>query len=183
VKTVLARVRVSANANVSALDVAEVSVKYRDLAKDAKGADFTSKGVLSTKTAARQSDPDPFVIARVERSATARALDEANRLFREGKLEDARTKLNTRLETLKRRSEPILKSPSDPFFGARSGDAKRDVDKQLFILDRAQSGFATPPPPKPSPSPVAGSPPVVAPSNPFESNVRQNQEDAFQSNR
>lgn len=179
VKTVLARVRVPAGLPDQALDVVRVSVKFNDLTKGKAGALTESTGALAARTAAKQGEADPFVLARVERSATARALDEANQLFRAGKVDDARVRLESRLRTLKKRAEPL--PTSDPFAGARTGDARKDVDKQLDILGRASNGFATPPPPKPAPGAPAVPPQQVA--NPFESNARQNKEDAFQNQR
>lgn len=179
VKTVLARVRVPAAVRGERLEVARISVKFSDLTKGKAGALTESVGSLAAKSATKQGAADPFVLARIERSATARALDDANQLFRSGQVDAARARLESRLQSLKKTTEPL--PTNDPFAGARTGDARKDVDKQLGILGRAKNGFATPPPPKPSP----GAPAVASPSlsNPFESNARQNKEDAFQNQR
>jgi Ca-activated chloride channel family protein len=190
VKTVLCRVRVPGT-EAADLPVANVSVRFRDLTSADPAAFVESTGPLGAKPALKLSDPDPFVLARVERTETARTLDEANRLFRAGKVDAARARIDARRDALKKKGGVFLPAPK-PTAGSRTGEAKRDVDKQLGILDRASSGFATPPPAEPMPvAPGQGAAPAMkrpAPAkpkmaDPFESNARQNQEDAFNSTR
>ncbi len=190
IKTVLCRVRVPAGSSRDEVPVAGVSVRFRDLtAPGGKSAEST--GTLAAFSSSTQGDPDPFVLARVERSETARALDEANRLFRAGQVDAARQRLDARRDNLKRKKGGAFKpAPQNPF--SRSGEASRDVDKQLGILDRASTGFASPP--AAEPAPVTPAQPGAKPkpalkvprpdlADPFESNAKRNQEDAFQQSR
>jgi Ca-activated chloride channel family protein len=188
VKTVLCRVRVPGGTSGATLPVANVAVRFRDLTPGKLGSTepVESTGLLASRPTDKPGDPDPFVFARVERSETARTLDEANRLFRSGQVDAARQRLDARRDNLRKKKGGGFKpAPSnDPF--SRAGEAKQDFDKQLGILDRASSGFATPPPPTPvTPARPGGTvaKPKPAMADPFESNARQNQEDAFKSTR
>ncbi len=185
VKTVLCRVRVPGGATGATVPVANVSVRFRDLTPGKLGSTepVESSGLLAARPSDQPGDPDPFVFARVERSETARTLDEANRLFRAGQIDAARQRLDARRENLKKRKVGGFKPAptNDPF--SRAGEAKQDFDKQLGILDRASSGFATPPPPAPVTPGRPAPKPAPALADPFESNARQNQEDAFKSTR
>lgn len=172
VKTVLARVRVSAS-HAAEAPVAAVEIRYRDLAK---AKDVHSTGNLAATVATTTSEVDPFVGARVERSQTASALQQANDLFRQGKLEEARKTLGARHATLEK-ARKKLDFDKMPFSPSRGKDAQSDVDRQLDSLSRAENGFATPPPASP-PRPGSPRPVIASPANPFESNAKQNQADA-----
>jgi Ca-activated chloride channel family protein len=171
VKTVLCRVRVPATQSDSA-EVAAIEIVYRDLAKSKDGS---ATGSLAARPADKASDVDPFVQARVERSQTASALQEANALFRQGKVDQARQTLGSRQALLKKTRTHFDFDDEAPFAPSRGRDAKSDVDRQLDTISRAESGFATPPPATAAPKPGAAKP---SPADPFERNAKQNQADA-----
>jgi Ca-activated chloride channel family protein len=178
VKTVILRVRVPAARSAEA-GVVGVDVRYRDLAA---GKDVATGGALAALLGDTADEIDPFVSARVERSRTATALDHANELFRQGKLDEARKAIAAQKEALE--VEQRKSPPSGG--GARPGpsrlkDAEDDVNRQLGSLSRAENGFATPPPSEPA-APAAKKPSIARP-DPFEANAKQNQVDSTFSRR
>lgn len=183
VKTVLCKVRLPSAGTENVLSVASVSVRFRDLTtKDA--AEVESHGTLGARAVERRGPADPFVMARVERATTAAVLDEANGLFRRGRVDEARRRIEAQHAALSG------KAASMGDVDARNGrvaDAKESMNAQLATLDRASKGFATPPPMATPVAPTTPGQPRPAPkpdvSNPFESNARQNQEDSFNSRR
>lgn len=179
VKTVLARVRVPA-ARTPELSVAEVAIDYRDLTQDKPGR---VEGKLAQVGADSADAPDPFVAARVERSRTADALEEANKLFRKGDIAGARAKVAARKTSVVSFSDGTIAAPKDPFQD-RNDDALSDTRRQFESLSLAEEGFATPPPATTPQAPSPGR--LIQPSNPFdagESAVKQNQAAATDSRR
>jgi Ca-activated chloride channel family protein len=164
VKTVLLQLRVPAAADKQ--DVARVDLRFDDLVS--RGPGIVS-GALALRGGDDADPSDPFVMARVERSRTADALEDANRLFKKGDAAGARATIARQKKALIDFSDDSVSSP-DPF--SRGGDAVKDSKRQLDTLEKAESGFATPPDATPgAPKPAADNPFAEAPA----AAVRENQ--------
>lgn len=169
-KTLLVRLRVPRGA-AGERPVAAVRLHYSDLAEGGEG---DCEGEL---VAQLSEDPsavaplDGLVSARVSSSETAETLETANDLFRRGNADAARAVIATRRESLQKRKGGVL--------GPRAVDATKSFDKQDAVLSGADEGFAQPPP-------VAGgeaSPATATPkadNRAGKSQVRHNQQDAFE---
>ncbi len=165
VKTALLQVRVPAAGD--RLEVAKIDLRFDDLVS--RGPGIVS-GALALRGGDDTDSPDPFVMARVERSRTADALEDANRLFKKGDVVGARATIAKQKKALSgfEFSDDTLAAP-DPF--GRKGDAEKDSKRQLDTLEKAENAFATPPDPSPRPRPAADNPFAEAPA----AAVRQNQ--------
>ncbi len=174
VKTVLCRFRVPAS-SAGETGVVSIDVRYRDLTTS---KDAIASGNLAAVVGDATDEMDSFVSARIERSRTASALQQANELFRQGKLDEARKALADQRAALEAAKERPSGGSAPRPSASRAKDAAEDVDKQLGSLSRAETGFATPPPAEaPSPARPATKKPAIA-SDPFEANAKQNQADA-----
>ncbi|MDI3282958.1 VWA domain-containing protein [Polyangium sp. 15x6] len=180
VKTVLVKLRVPAGSN-GELSVATVDMRYKDLVKNEDGRCSGKLGVEVVD--ANASDLDAVVAGRVNRSETASALEEANRLFEQGKVAEARRRIESREQAL--RDSAAKAKTSAP--ATRAADVAQDFDRQLAVVQQAQSGFAAAPvaaaAAEPAAGPFATPPPAAAPIAPTETRqgrkaVRSNQEAA-----
>ncbi len=178
VKTVLLKVRLPSQ-SPGDLPVANVDLAYRDLVTSGDGR---CGGKLATRITSDPTDKtniDPVVSGRIQRSETAATLEEANRLFEQGKLADARRKLQEREQSL--RDESAKARRAAPAKLAKSVDA--DFERQLQAVNKADIAFAD--------APVAAG---AAPADPFAAGqapkpapatrvgkgaVRHNQQEAF----
>ncbi len=141
IKTVLLKVRAPAGADGLA-DVARVDVAFRDLiaGKDAK--EWGKLGFERVSGGARVADLDGVVFDRVQKSETAAALRDANSLFNVGKADEARRRLeDAKLSLGKAKLAAPKAAPA-----SRAKDVVSSLERQEAELDRASSGFATPPP-------------------------------------
>jgi Ca-activated chloride channel homolog len=137
-KTVLVKVRVPADKE-GQQPVADVEMTYRDHVADTDGR---CNGKLALTVADGPSgDIDAVVEGRVNRSETASTLKEANDLFSQGRVTDAKKKLEARADALAR-AEATAKTRA-PL--ARKGDVDRDFQSQASVLAQANQQFATPP--------------------------------------
>jgi len=148
-KTVLVKLRVPTDHDGSQ-PVADVKLAYRDLVKK-KDASCDGNLVLAVKSdGTEQKDMDPFVAARLERSRTATTLTEANKLFEQGRVAEARDKLASRqgdLAKAKVGAVALASATSNPFAAPPPRAAKplaRDFDDQSAALAQAQQNFAGP---------------------------------------
>jgi Ca-activated chloride channel family protein len=165
VKTVLLKVKVPAQTD-GKVAVAAVDLTYRDLAA---GSDSRCAGKLALEVGdgAGAGDLDPVVSGRVRRSETVTTLNEANGLFAQGRVVEARRKLDQQEKTLRTAAEDAKK-------GAAPGKAKEvdaDFQNQIAAIDGASTGFSAPAAAAPSPafaqgvgnaSPFASPPPAAA---------------------
>jgi Ca-activated chloride channel family protein len=148
-KTVLVKLRVPADHDGSQ-PVADVKLAYRDLVKKSDGNCGGNLSLAIRSDGSEQKELDPFVAARVERSRTASTLTEANKLFEAGRVTEARQKLATRTNELKKTENESLafarNAPADaaPRRAAKSLD--RDFEDQLGAVAQADRNFAPPPP-------------------------------------
>jgi Ca-activated chloride channel family protein len=141
VKTVLLKVRVPDRRD-GLVKLADVRLRYRDLLADKAGECEGKLEVELTDDAAVASDLDPAVEERVNRSETASALKEANFLFEQGKVGEARRKLEDRASGLRVAAEKAKKGAP----GGKQDAVDKNFQGQIAALDEASSGFATPPP-------------------------------------
>ena len=150
-KTVLIKLRVPADRE-GMQPVADVKLTYRDLVQKSDGAAVGALALMVTTDGAAQTDLDPFVAARLERSKTAQTLTEANLLFENGRGAEARDKLAAQSKELAK-SEVVARS-----FAARNRPAAAaprnsrgvddDFNQQRAAVAQAEASFAPPPPAK-----------------------------------
>lgn len=137
-KTVLVKVRVPADKE-GQQPVADVEMTYRDHVADSDGR---CSGKLALAVAdGPASDIDAVVEGRVNRSETASVLKEANELFQQGRVADAKKKLEARAEAVATASAAANnRAPA-----TRKTDVDRDFQSQASVLAEANQQFATPP--------------------------------------
>ncbi|WP_437539471.1 VWA domain-containing protein [Sorangium sp. So ce726] len=190
VKTVLLKVRLGGLGSDGRGDspVADVGLTYRDLVARTDARCVGKLGVAIADRDADASELDALVAGRVQRSETAATLKQANFLFEQGRLDEARSKLDAQQESLKKEADKAKRSaPAN-----RAKDVASDFEGQLAALERAGTDFATPPafatPPPAAAAepggfaqaPAAAAPrPAPAQSRQGKSAVRRNEAEAF----
>ncbi len=138
-KTALLKVRVPTDHDGDT-PVAKVSLAYRDLLARSDRREDGQLGLLVKSDGTAQTDLDPFVAARLERSRTAQTLTTANELFAKGLVAEADEKLATRAAELKAAGRR-------PMSIAKPGDAARleaDFGNQVAAVSEAEKNFAQP---------------------------------------
>jgi Ca-activated chloride channel homolog len=172
-KTVLMKLRVPADRE-GLQPVVDVKLTYRDLLQKTDGSCAGSLAVAVTDDASAQKELDPFVAARLERSRTAQTLTDANLLFEQGRVTEARARLRGQREELEKTklvaqaaatASPFAAKPSR---GRSLGD---DFDSQQKAVAQAEASFAAPPANKGGfgGGGTAGAFASAAPSQPFAS--------------
>jgi Ca-activated chloride channel family protein len=147
-KTVLVRLKVPTDRE-GIEPVADLRLGFRDLVKRSDG---WSKGALTIAVKAdgsEQKDLDPFVAARLERSRTAQTLTDANKLFEQGRVDEARARLAAQRQHLSTTSSNAIAIASAQPTAAPRRAAKsldRDFEDQAAAVAQAESNFAPPPP-------------------------------------
>ncbi|WP_437805083.1 vWA domain-containing protein [Sorangium sp. So ce1078] len=187
VKTVLLKVRLGGLAGDARGEspIAEVGLAYRDLVAK---TDARCQGKLGVAIADRDADAselDALVAGRVQRSETAATLKQANFLFEQGRLDEARGKLDAQQRSLRSAADKAKRSAP----ASRAKDVEVDFESQLAALERADTGFAAPPafatPPPAAPAKPGGfaQAPAASPapekSREGKAAVRRNEADAF----
>lgn len=141
-KTVLVKVRVPASfTGDAAVPVAKLRLAYRP--NSGFGREETD-GVLAVRSRVDASLDalDPFVSARLSRSLTADSLTQANQLFEEGHVEEARARLSAHADALAK-SEKKAKDEA-PSAAAPKTAAKPladDFDQQIAAVREAERSF------------------------------------------
>ncbi|WP_437994503.1 vWA domain-containing protein [Sorangium sp. So ce145] len=189
VKTVLLKVRLGDLGGDARGEspVADVGLTYRDLVARTDARCAGKLGVAIADRDADASELDALVAGRVQRSETAAALKQANFLFEQGRLDEARSKLDAQQESLKKAADKAKAvAPAN-----RAKDVASDFEGQLAALERAGTDFATPPafatpPPAAAAAPggfaqapAAAPRPAPAQSRQGKSAVRRNEAEAF----
>ena len=151
VKTVLLKVRLRGQGE-GAAPVAGVEMIYRDLIANTEGRCEGKLGVEITGDPASASDLDAVVAGRVQRSETATTLKQANFLFQQGRVGDARAKLEAQQQVL----EDVGKKAKTAAPASRARDVASDFEGQQAALESASNGFASPPSFATPPPGVAG---------------------------
>jgi Ca-activated chloride channel family protein len=146
-KTVLVRVRVAKGA-AGERPIAEAWLRYDDLLLRAEGRAEGRLALALTERLEEVSPLDPLVEGRLQRSETASALTEANRLFATGRADAARDKLERGLDALRNKKSAALRAAP----ASRAKELSADFDRQEAALGGAREGFAAAPPGAAGPS-------------------------------
>lgn len=153
--------------------IASVTFSYEDLAQGEAGECFGELAAQMIKTASEVSPLDAIVLGRLTRSETARALEQANTLFAQGRTEEAQAVVDSTLSNLeKRRKQASTASGAAGFFDPFNRDLDKDFEQQAEVLDDANIGFDK----------AAAAPEPAAASRTGKAQVRKNveQADAFE---
>ena len=171
-KTVLVKLRVPTDRDGDQ-PVADVKLGFRDLMKKTDGTCTGSLTLAVKDDGSEQKDLDPFVAARLERSRTAQTLTEANKLFEQGRVGDARAKLASRSADLKVNEARALALAPTTAAPKKAKALDKDFNEQSDALASAEREFAKPPPQRAN----AGGLGVAAapPSRDGKAQVRSNQ--------
>lgn len=170
-KTVLLKVRVPESfRNDGTQPVARLRLAYQDASR------FTREevdGALAVRTSnsASLDELDPFVSARLARSLTAGVLTEANVLFEQGRVDEARRKLteqSSQLAVLGAKAKAAAPTAAKPL--TRSAPLIDDFEQQADAVRRAESSFG---------AAASAAPPGEAPAKrEGRASVRENQANA-----
>jgi Ca-activated chloride channel family protein len=137
-KTALLKLRVPTDRD-GEMPIAKVSLAYHDLVARETRREEGDLALLVKSDGTAQTDLDPFVAARVERSRTAQTLTAANILFEGGHFEEAEKTLATRATELH-----STMGHHTGFAGPQAGRLTADFDKQLDVVAQAEANFAQP---------------------------------------
>jgi Ca-activated chloride channel family protein len=189
-KTVLMKLRVPADRE-GVQPVVDVKLAYRDLVQKTDG---TCSGALALMVtgdpAGVQKELDPFVAARVERSRTAQTLNEANLLFQQGRIDEARERLHKQqasLDNAEAKAKVVVATKPPSFRPTRGRSLDDDFGSQRQAVAQAEANFAPPPPNKGGGSaatataaPFATPPPPQPASPAGKAAVKENEARRFQ---
>ncbi len=114
--------------------VAHVSLGYHDLLARTDRREDGDLQLVVKGDGSAQTEIDPFVAARVERSHTAETLTTANKLFEEGKFDEANRELAGRVSALHASAHRTNGNSKDTRITA-------DFDKQIGAITEAQTNF------------------------------------------
>jgi Ca-activated chloride channel family protein len=170
-KTFLLRLDVPASPS-GERPIASVTFSYEDLAAGSPGECFGELATWMTPTTSEVSQLDAIVLGRLSKSETARALEQANLLFAEGRTEEAQAIVDTTITNLdERRKQATAATGSAGFFDPFNRDLDKEFEEQAEVLGDANSGFDQ----------AAAAPEPAAASRPGKTQVRKNAEkaDAF----
>jgi Ca-activated chloride channel family protein len=173
VKTVLLKVRVPHDRE-GAEPVATVELGFRDLVTGRDGRCDGKLGLEVVSSSADESGLDALVDGRVQRSETATALNEANGLVEQGKLEEARRRLSAREQVVRAEAKTATRAAPS----ARAKDVDRDFQSQIDALGGANDGISAPRFATPPQSPGAAPPAPAQDSRAAKKAVRENQQRA-----
>lgn len=149
--------------------IASVTFGYEDLALGSAGECFGELATQMTKTASEVSALDAIVLGRLSRSETARALEQANVLFAQGRTAEAQAIVDTHLSNLsKHREQASAASEAAGFVDPFGRDLDKEFEEQAEVLDDANIGFDQ----------AAAMPEPAAQSRPGKAQVRKNVEKA-----
>ncbi len=146
-KTVLMKLRVPAEQE-GMQPVADVKLSYRDLVRKSDGSAVGALALMVTNDGTAETDIDPFVAARIERSKTAQTLTDVNSLFEQGRVVEARARLAAQDKELAKSevsSQAVAKARrvAPAPINARSFDD--DFSQQRAAVAQAEAIFAPPP--------------------------------------
>ena len=182
-KTVLLKLRVPADKD-GVTPVAGLKLSYRDLVERTNGNCEGDLALLVTSDGSAQKDLDPFVATRLERSKTAQTLTEANDLFEQGRVAEAKAKLAAQDQELQKTEVTATRAVGH---AAPRPKALRSVDddfaEQRQAVAAAESNFGNAAPPPATAAPAGGAVVNAAPASPAQvragkAGVRENQEKA-----
>jgi len=137
-KTLLVALRVPAN-RAGQIDVARVELRYRDLTENDQTHARGELALRLTDDPKEVSGLDVVVENRVNRSKAGDALEEANALYRAGKREEARQKLQAQLDEVKEAEARSAKAGGQPQSAAK---VDADYERQRRALEDADDAFS-----------------------------------------
>jgi Ca-activated chloride channel family protein len=172
VKTVLLKVR-APSGREGTVAVADVQLGYRDLVTGTDGRCGGKLGLEVVTDASQATELDAVVLGRVQRSETAAVLKDANLLFEQGKVVEARRKLTQREDALRTSADKAKRSAPV----ARKADVDSDFQNQISAVGDANQGFNAPQFATPPPGAAAAAP--AQDSRAGKSAVKQNAERAL----
>ena len=176
-KTVLLKLKVPPSA-AGEHKIADVRLTYQDLIKGGVGNSSGALASTFTGDPSKITTLDPLVSERVDRSETAAALKEANRLFTSGRTQAARSLIDRNRALIKDRKRSSARAvPS-----ARRPAFDKSYERQLAALDDADQGFSKPAVIATAPaSPYAAAKPAPPPaeSRKGKAQVRHNAQRAY----
>jgi Ca-activated chloride channel family protein len=146
VKTVLLKVRAPKGSD-GVVPIANVDLGWRDLVTGSDGRCQGKLAVEMVADASQASDLDALVAGRVQRSETASVLKDANALFEQGKVAEARRALTAREDALRAAADKAKRAAP----ATRKAEVDQDFQRQIAAVGDANQGFnapefATPPP-------------------------------------
>jgi Ca-activated chloride channel family protein len=140
VKTVLLKVRAPSQIE-GTLPIASVDLAYRDIASNTDGHAAGKLALEITSSEGGATDLDPVVNGRVQRSETAAVLKDANGLFEQGRVEEAKRKLDVQERTLRSAAEVAQRSAP----ATKAKQVEADLQNQIAALGGANADFAAAP--------------------------------------
>jgi Ca-activated chloride channel family protein len=135
-KTLLVALRTPAN-RAGQLDVARVELRYRDLTENDQAHARGELALRLTDDPGEVSDLDVVVENRVNRSKAGDALEEANALYRAGKRDEARRKLQEQIDAVKQAEARSARAPAKP-----KAKVDADYERQRRALEDADDAFS-----------------------------------------
>ncbi|MBN2195846.1 MAG: VWA domain-containing protein [Polyangiaceae bacterium] len=134
-KTVLVRVSVPKTA-AGQLEVGELALRYRDHTSARQEASHGSLSLAVSKELTALGPLDSMVELRLNRSAARAAIEEANQLFKIGRVAEAREKLRSQVVATRAASSAAAAAPP-----AQRANLDREYADQAAALDQADDGF------------------------------------------
>ena len=134
-KTVLLRVSVPPTAD-GQLAVGAVSFRYRDVTTSRQEASEGRLALSASKDVTSLGPVDPIVQLRLNRSAVRAAIEDANQLFKAGRVQEARARLQTQIAATRAASAGAAQAPAK-----QRSKIDREYAKQSTTLDQADDGF------------------------------------------
>jgi Ca-activated chloride channel family protein len=139
-KTLLLKLRVPVGQEGNR-PVAAMHLVYKDMLTHGAGHANGELALAVVGQDAAQKDIDPFVGTRLERSRTAQTLTEANLLFEEGRVDEARDKLASQQGALRIAAGRTRSTASAGGDEKAADDLEQDFDKQIAAVSRAEANF------------------------------------------
>ena len=140
-KTLLLKLRVPVGQEGNR-PVAAMHLVYKDMLTHGAGHANGDLALAVVSQDAAQKDIDPFVGTRLERSRTAQTLTEANLLFEEGRVDEARGKLASQQGALRTAATRMRSTASAGGDEKAADDLGQDFDKQIAAVSQAETNFA-----------------------------------------
>ncbi len=140
-KTLLVKVRVPRGAE-GERPIANINLQFRDLVAGGAGTSAGKLQAMLSSDPSQASPLDTLVGARIGRAETAALLRSANALFEKGNQVKALQAITRKRNDLQRQRTVLAnRAPRK-----RKRELTADFDDQVAALDKAESGFAQPPP-------------------------------------
>jgi Ca-activated chloride channel homolog len=137
-KTALVSLRLPAGAR-GERSIASVRLAFTQLASGDTASASGKLGLVLVGPDEAVSELDPVVATRAERAETTAVLRDANQLFHSGRVDEARSRLATRLALVDARGTLARQEASE-----RGPELKADLEAQALALGEAEKNFRQP---------------------------------------